>query len=127
MTGCTSQQFCSVFIELKICPVITDFRTLKVCGNQRYVLFLRQKTVHHSTVSTIGCEYGMGSIIRLLLDVVFEKLAVTIVILLVLIVNCNAVMIIICHFHDIGDITSVVRTCLLSIGGIRIRRILHDI
>ena len=107
--------------------MITDFRTLKICGNQRYVLFFSQQTVFHPTVSTICCEYGMRSIIWLLLNVVFEELAVAIGILLVLIVNGNAVMIIIRHFYDIGDIASVFRTSLLSIGGIRIRRILHDI
>ena len=61
----------------------------------------------HPAVSDIRCKYSWASALRLPLNIILEELTVAIVIFLILIINRYTVMMVICYFHYIGNVTPV--------------------
>lgn len=63
--------------------------------------------VFHPAVSDIRCKNSWASALRLPLNIILEELTVAIVIFLILIINRYTVMMVICYFHYIGNVTPV--------------------
>lgn len=63
--------------------------------------------VFHPAVSAIRCKNSWASALRLPLNIILEELTVAIVIFLILIINRYTVMMVICYFHYIGNVTPV--------------------
>ena len=89
MTGWTSEDFCSLFVEFKISKDIRSWFPCQACGNQFYVFISCKLCVFCSAVCSI-CDYNSPFFLFThLLKVFLDKLTVTVVVLLILILCYN--------------------------------------
>ena len=124
MAGWTSEDFCSLFVKFKISKDIRSWFPCQACGNQFDVFISCKLCVFCSAVCTIRNYNSPLFLFIHLLKVFLDKLTVTVVVLLILILCYNRT-IGSNGFLKIGYISPMLFSCLASECSFRIRRILH--
>ena len=124
MTGWTSEDFCSLFVEFKIGKDIRSWFSCQACGNQFYVFIGCKLCVFCSAICTIR-NYD-SSFFRFIhpLKMLPDKLTVTVVVLVILVLCYNGT--ILSHrFLKVGRISPMLFSRFASECSFRIRGILH--
>ena len=112
MAGWTSEDFCSLFVEFKISKDIRSRFPRQTCGNQFYVFMSCKLCVFCSTICSIRDYNSPFFLVIHLRKVLLDKLTVTMVVLLILVLCYNRT-IGSNGFFKISSISSMLFSCAL--------------
>ena len=123
MTRSTPEDFCSLFVEFKIRKDIRSRLPCQTCGNQFYIFISCKLCVFYPTICPIRGYNSPFFLFIHLLKVLLDKLTVTMVVLLILVLCYNRT-ISSNRFFKIGSISSMLFSCFIPESCFRVRRIL---
>ena len=117
--------FPAIFAEFKISYDVLGFPPCKVCGDKAYIFFGSQFFILHTAVGTIRHNRCCFSLFFHATEGLFQKLAVTVDVLLILVILNNAPVFAGC-LYDICHVPPVLSPGFFAVCRIRVSRVLQN-